>query len=81
MSLPLWLVLLYAEMLPQLQAAEALETINLVAIGTGSMDERSSQRIRAELERLAERGRQRPKLERNSLAAFLGTMGIKVKYV
>lgn len=63
-------------MLPRLQAEERLTSIDNVALGSGALDEKSTKRAIADLERAADVKRARP-ARANSAALAKAGIGIR----
>ncbi len=69
----------YAEMLPVLQAQEALQAIAGIAVGTGSVKPLEARAILATFHRLAAGNQKARRLEGSVREAALATMGIAVE--
>jgi len=66
----------YAEMMPVIQAEEALMEANLIALGMGALKKSDAQRLIGQLQRMASRRRAEPKTPER-LQALLASAGIK----
>lgn len=81
--MPTPLLAAYIHEMPAIQAEQSLRRVTEVALGSGRVEQRESQRLMHEWQREARGGRQEP-VKRQSFKAGLGglaAMGIPVKEV